>query len=407
MMDEIVSNIDIINICEERDDVSNMYMRICVREGRDDGYLMNSEHSTRFDDEDWNNQTGYKACLRVEERTSSQTKSDRMFLNCINGEKFDSHIAAESLRAYERKLQLEKMEVKAQERDKILFRLEQGQSPGHVKRYERLYEYGKSKIISKNESACPKKPSIIQPNDKLNGKSVALNEICNRLYDKSVTMQVDGKNRRNQIDKARTIANPSPLLNRRSRSHSPWTARTKRLASEASTQQEVVDRLYVPSKPKQEDENGRRTRSGSGSFNPRGVRSQSLSRASRSTGISTKGDKPPVPQEIVARLYAPSIPMQEYGKERRQEISALGSFKSRGVRSQPSSRASRSTDILSEGDKSPISQDIVDRLYAPSISMQEYGKERREGISKMRFQCNPSLIYTSHIVAEGESKVNE
>jgi len=136
-MDGIISKIDIINICDEPDDVSDMYMStgMCVRDGRDDGYLINSKHSNRFDEEDCNNQTDCNACLRVEERTSSERNSDQMVLNCIEGEKFDSHIAAESLRAYERKLQLEKKEAKAQERDKILFRLEQGQSPGHVKRY--------------------------------------------------------------------------------------------------------------------------------------------------------------------------------------------------------------------------------------------------------------------------------
>jgi len=300
-------------------DISNIY------DERDDGVLVDTTYCKQFKEKDWTEETRCPTYLRIEERICYETNNNQIVISCVDGEKFDIHIAAESLRTYHRKLRLKKEEAKAKERHKTLCRLRQ--SPGSRKRYEHLYEIGKSKIISEKERFYPKVSSLTHPNSELKEKSLALNKICKRLYDQSVSMQMDGQKRRQDIDNARVVANPLPPR----KTQSNWK------------------------------------NSYSGSMKSRGSQRHSSSRTSRSPLVSSNSDEPPTTQEIIDRLYAPSLPMQEYGKKRRNEISKTKDQFNRSLVTEPrevgkSARKSRSSLVSSSLYEPPISQEIIDYL---------------------------------------------
>ena len=163
-----------------------------VYDERDDGFLTDTTHSStsRFEEEDWTEETRSPTYLRIEERIFHETNDTQVAISCVDGEKFDTRIAADSLRTYHRKLQMKKEEAKAKERDKTLIRLGLPQSPGSIKRYEFLYKIGKSIIIFKKEKPYLNVSNTTSSSRKLKEKSTPLNQICNRLYDESVTMQI-------------------------------------------------------------------------------------------------------------------------------------------------------------------------------------------------------------------------
>jgi len=320
--------------------------------------ICDAKHCNHLKEEGGTEETRCPTYLRIEERICYKPNNNQIVISCVDGEKFDIHIAAESLRTYHRKLRLKKEESKAKERHVTSCRLRQ--SPSYMKRYEHLHEISKSKKISEKEGFYPKASSLTHPKSQSKENSLALNQICKRLYDQSVSMQMDGKKRRQDIDNARVIANPLPP---------------------------------------QEPQSNRKNRN-SGSMKSRDFLRRSSSRTSRSPLVSSNSYEPPTPQEIITRLYAPSLPMQEYGKERRDEINKMKTQFNRSMVTESrevgkSARKSRS---------SLVPQEIIDRLYAPSLPKQEHGKERRDEMSKTRAQFDRLTVTEPRVVGKSARK---
>jgi len=106
----------------------------------------------------------------------------------------------------------------------------------------------------------------------------------------------------------------------------------------------------------------------------------------------------PAPQEVMERLYERSIPMQNFGKDRRKEIDkmrALSNTRSSmnvNLSSSPCASTRTSTTLppkLRASSPSPTSEEVIERLYGRSLRMKELGKERRKEINKIRAQSNP------------------
>jgi len=108
----------------------------------------------------------------------------------------------------------------------------------------------------------------------------------------------------------------------------------------------------------------------------------------------------PSPQEVIDRLYGRSIPMQEFGRGRREEIlkaRAASQSKSpiRIQRTSPSSSPSptrRRSKRYTSSSVSPSPEDVMKRLYNRSLPMQEFGRERREEVSRRRESPNPRRV---------------
>jgi len=110
------------------------------------------------------------------------------------------------------------------------------------------------------------------------------------------------------------------------------------------------------------------------------------------------GTHSPASEEVMKRLYDRSIPMQNFGKDRRKEISkmrALSNTRNRikvnfsptpGTLTVPSTTFSPK---LRNSSPSPTPEEVMERLYGRSLRMKEVGKERRKEIDKMRAQSNP------------------
>lgn len=259
-------------------------------------------------------------------------------------EKFDLFSATESLRIYCNKLQSEKKKAKEKERVAALQRL--GRDPSSTQRYEELYKMGKSKIISEKDNS---KVLDIKVERQTNSQSPSPQEVMDRLYGRSIPMQNFGRDRREEISKMRALSNTrNPIKVNFAPSPCPF-----------------------PTSP---------------------------------TAPSPKSGHPspsPTPEEVMERLYSRSLPMSEYGKERREEINKMRAQSNpkkppqvkRSVSSPDPSRGVSPSRHVRNGSfnasqlcgSSSTPEEVMERLYSRSRQMQVQGRERREEVREKSF----------------------
>jgi len=183
-------------------------------------------------------------------------KSNKAQVSVDLSEKFDKHVASESLQTYMHKLLCEKNGKK--QRQNLAARRRLGRtrasSASSVERYEDLYEMGKAKIMLDKERSISKASDNVTHGLKADQIPLSQRKICSRLYDQSARMQQNGKKRRQEIG-SKSVPRPqrssvrmhsievksrpsNNVLDSHVRSFPPW--------------QEVMHRLYKPSQTKQE-----------------------------------------------------------------------------------------------------------------------------------------------------------
>jgi len=176
--------------------------------------------------------------------------------------------------------------------------------------------------------------------DSRNYEGYSPEEITQRLYGRSYESQKVGRERRDEIDKARALSNARAPI-RLSVSPPP---------------------SIVPALPR------------------------------RNTITSARVNASPSPEEISSRLYGRSVQGQQAGKDRREKVCQMRptSLPRMNVHCSfpgPAPSEEFSPETISSR---PVStKDTVDRLYSRSLQCQENGRERRTEIDRVRELSNP------------------
>jgi len=310
-------------------------------------------------------------------------------------EKFDIQGAKDYLRQYTVKLQSDR---KRKKKHQFISRFSVNHSNQNDRHFEHLYEMGKAKVRSERDDKCTSRMDTSLFKTDSNPSST--NEIINRLYERSRMMQTSGKQRREEIDRLRELSNllpqDRPALNKKI--YSIHSLRSPNSLAKRKT----VDRLYSRSMSMQIMGRQRRNKihnkisSRPPRFNlkssdwasPKEIDEQPIHRTDLNNTLS--------PREVMDRLYERSARARVIGRERREEIQVRSQSQ---PRARPNSLNTQSQSPVTysyekKSNSSPSPQEIMNRLYCRSENDQKSGKERREQIkARSQFDQDQRMIY--------------
>jgi len=284
--------------------------------------------------------------------------------------------------------------------------------PGHIDRFEHMYELGKKKItLERNVDTHLSHPLCT----KLDHVSPSAAEVINRLYEKSRTMQRDGRQRREEIDRLRGLSNLVP------HNKSPMRKKLLSLHSlrspDSLAQRGAIDRLYSLSKPMQNIGRGRRDCIANKAFSQPALFNLLSSRPPTSEEIHgssnnrTHSRESLTPEDVMDRLYGRSATASKLGRERREQIKTRSQSQPRLIVNttttpSPSPSNARSIDIIKSRD-SPSPIVVMARLYSRSTTAQKNGRERRDEI-QVRSQSDPRMFcYSKPLPSPNPTRVKD
>lgn len=236
------------------------------------------------------------------------------------------------------------------------------------------------------------------------GESPSPQEVMDRLYGRSSSGQKIGRERRELIEAKsqstfQLYSSPPPSPTR-------MKTRTKEVrdCNESHSPDEVTERLYGRSYQYQQVGRERReeidkARALSNARSPIHLSgpptSVNLVNPVRpriaSTGSSGHNDSPS-PEEISRRLYDRSVKTQQAGKDRREEVYRMRCMSLPRLNLHGSTPVECEEFTFHHTKPHKVSmKDTVERLYGRSLHNQEVGRERRVEISKMRELSNPIM----------------
>jgi len=318
------------------------------------------------------------------------------------GDHFDIQAAKDYLRNYANRLKSQHEQGK-----KNQAKTQAKRKPGHIDRFEHMYELGKKVTLERNFDTHPNHPLCPKPDH----VPPSAAEVINRLYERSRTMQQDGRHRREEIDRLRGLSSlvPQPALFKLMLSRPPTPAEIQSSSTyrtylcESFTPEEVMDRLYgrsvTASKLGRERREQIKTRSQS---QPRLLVNKATTPSPSPLNVrfidTMKSRDSPSPTAVMARLYSRSTTAQKNGMERRNEIQVKLQSDPRVFcysKPLPSPNPIRMKDTHKNPHKDTIEapesfspQKVTDRLYGRSYRFQVVGRERREEIDKVRALSN-------------------
>jgi len=302
---------------------------------------------------------------------------------------FDLQAAKDYLRHYANKL------TSRRERDKKNQAQNQPKRmPGDNVRLEHLYELGKAKVILERNLHTHIQP----PSLKLDCVTPSAGEVINRLYEKSRTMQRNGRHRREEIDRLRGLSNLIPhdksSTSKKKTVHSLHSLRSP----ESLAQPEItVHRLYGRSSSMQIIGRGRRECIENKAFSQPALFKLPQTRIEIYDSCNERTylrESLTPPQAVMNRLYGRSATACKVGRERREEIKTRAQSQPRMLVNTTTTPPSSFTDKLMNTMKSresPSPRAVMARLYGRSSIAQKNGRERRDEI-EVRSQSDPRML---------------
>jgi len=227
----------------------------------------------------------------------------------------------------------EEIERSQQEFDKLSLKQDSKEkiSSEESEIFDRLYAGGRNRTPGRRCLSVPKTPTIT----KASRSSPAPAVVIDRLYGRSTVSQQIGKERREEIDKIRSLSNVKlPIIvSRDSPPELPMSHNSSLLQPPRSSlsPDEIMDRLYGRSLPSQHSGKERREEVEKAiavsnerlpmMFNREPVPSLSTTTRRRALSLSPAiGRDASTPEETMYRLYGRSLKARESGRDRRKAI---------------------------------------------------------------------------------------